>query len=108
MRVKIFKAITAIAWIVLLISALSMDGPYIRLPICGFIASMCWLSLMMAVNSYDLNKYNGQKKKHQHCNADTSKRIEVYTIKPNSLYQDKTQKARHVEEFKQRFKEHDK
>lgn len=106
MRVKILKAITAIAWIVLLISALSMDSPDIRLPICGFIASICWLVIMMTVNSYDLNKYNGQKKKYQHCNADTSKRIEIYTIEPNPLYQNHTQKAIHVEEFKKRFREH--
>ena len=103
MRVKILKAITVIAWIVLLISALSMDSPDIRLPICGFIASICWLVLMMTVNSYDLNKYNGQKKKHQLRQADTSENM----INPNPLYQNHIQKAIHMENFKIRFKEND-
>lgn len=106
MRVKILKAITAIAWIVLITCAMALDSPDIRMPVCGLIVSICWLVLIMLANSYDLNKHNRQKKKYQHCNADTSKRIEIYTIEPNSLYQNHKQKAIHVEEFKKRFKEH--
>lgn len=105
MRVKVLKVITAISWVVLITSAMALDSSDIRMPVCGFVVSICWLILIMSANSYDLNKNNGQKKKHQLCQADTST-IKKIVLKPNPLYQNHKQKAIHVEEFKKRFREH--
>ena len=105
MRVKVLKVITAIAWVVLITGAMALDSPDITMPVCGYVVSICWLILIMTANSFDLSRNNGEKKKHQLCQADTSA-VKKVALKPNPLYQNHKQKAIHVEEFKKRFREH--
>ena len=105
MRIKFVKAMTYIAWVVLVVSAMAMDSANILYPICGLVASLCWLTLVMLANSIDLDK--DKKKKRQPHKSDTSLKIKSYKYKTQSLYQTEAEKAIIIEEFKNRFKEHD-
>lgn len=55
MKDKILKFITIVAWIVLIISMMSMDSQNITIPVICAIISISWILLIAIANSKDLN-----------------------------------------------------
>lgn len=55
MKDKILKSITAIAWITLTISMMSMDSQNITIPVICAIISILWILLIAIANSKDLD-----------------------------------------------------
>ena len=76
MKIKIFKVITVIAWIIFIFSLLAFDSKELTIPLCGLVSSTCWLSIMMTANSVDLDNPDKKRDKKE-ASASQSRRLKL-------------------------------